>query len=142
MGNEGASLGEFQPLPATAASCAKEGPTAQVAPIPGIGGSARVVQPAAAEGFDNAAGTTTGANVFDRLLPLYTEAAAATGGQPAAGQPQNDLMRKLNRIIHMLEDQEDVRTGHVGEELVLYGFLGVFVIFIVDSFARAGKYVR
>jgi hypothetical protein len=26
--------------------------------------------------------------------------------------------------------------------LVLYCFLGVFIIFIVDSFARAGKYVR
>ncbi len=28
------------------------------------------------------------------------------------------------------------------EELVLYTFLGVFVIFVVDSFARVGKYVR
>ena len=28
------------------------------------------------------------------------------------------------------------------EELILYSFLGVFVIYIVDSFARVGKYVR
>jgi hypothetical protein len=79
------------------------------------------------------------------MLPLYAEVADNdSSSQPmgGAGQPQNDLMRKLNRIIDMLEDQEDSRTGHVAEELVLYGFLGVFVIYIVDSFARAGKYVR
>jgi hypothetical protein len=52
------------------------------------------------------------------------------------------LMQKLDQIISLLEDQRDEKTGHVTEELVLYCFLGVFIIFIVDSFARAGKYVR
>lgn len=52
------------------------------------------------------------------------------------------MMQKLDRIISLLEDQHDEKTGHVTEELVLYCFLGVFIIFIVDSFARAGKYVR
>jgi hypothetical protein len=28
------------------------------------------------------------------------------------------------------------------EEVILYSFLGVFIIFIVDSFARVGKYTR
>ena len=32
--------------------------------------------------------------------------------------------------------------AYVTEELVLYMFLGVFTIFVVDSFARAGKYTR
>ena len=45
-------------------------------------------------------------------------------------------------MIHHLEDQQDEKTDNVTEELVLYLFLGVFVIFVVDSFARAGKYTR
>jgi transcription initiation factor TFIID subunit TAF12 len=57
--------------------------------------------------------------------------------------PQKDeLLEKMNHIIHMLEEQQDEKTGNVTEELILYCFLGVFVIFVVDSFARAGKYVR
>ena len=45
-------------------------------------------------------------------------------------------------MIHLLEEQQEEKTGHVTEELILYTFLGVFVIFVIDSFARAGKYVR
>ena len=51
-------------------------------------------------------------------------------------------MRKLNYLIHMMEENKDEKTENVTEELVLYLFLGVFVIFVVDSFARAGKYTR
>ena len=45
-------------------------------------------------------------------------------------------------MVHLLEEQKDEKTDNVTEELVLYLFLGVFVIFVTDSFARAGKYVR
>ena len=45
-------------------------------------------------------------------------------------------------MIYLLEEQKNEKTGAVHEELVLYSFLGVFVIFVVDSFARAGKYTR
>jgi hypothetical protein len=148
--NSGQNLAEFQPLPATKASCASQ-PRAPASIIPGVGGMG--LQNAAAvtgtkEGFDNQVKEKVAPqtnDVFHRMLPLYAEVADNdSSSQPmgGAGQPQNDLMRKLNRIIDMLEDQEDSRTGHVAEELVLYGFLGVFVIYIVDSFARAGKYVR
>jgi hypothetical protein len=44
--------------------------------------------------------------------------------------------------VHLLEEQHNERTENVTEELVLYCFLGVFIIFVVDSFARAGKYTR
>jgi len=54
----------------------------------------------------------------------------------------NELMKKLNYMIHLLEEQQDEKTENVTEELILYLFLGVFVIFVVDSFARAGKYTR
>ena len=52
------------------------------------------------------------------------------------------LIQKLNYMISLLEDQQDEKTNNVTEEVVLYSFLGVFIIFVVDSFARVGKYVR
>ena len=52
------------------------------------------------------------------------------------------LLDKLNYMIHLLEEQQDERTGNVTEEVVLYCFLGIFIIFIIDSFVRVGKYVR
>jgi hypothetical protein len=55
---------------------------------------------------------------------------------------KDQLLDKLNYMIHLLEEQKDEKTGHVMEEVILYSFLGVFIIFIVDSFARAGKYTR
>jgi len=69
--------------------------------------------------------------------------------QPQASPPMpsysssNDLlMQKLNYVIHLLEEKQDERTNHVTEEVVLYSFLGVFIIFIVDGFTRVGKYTR
>ena len=52
------------------------------------------------------------------------------------------LTDKLNYVINLLEEQQDEKTNNVMEEVVLYSFLGIFIIFIVDSFARVGKYVR
>jgi hypothetical protein len=58
-------------------------------------------------------------------------------------EPNHDvLLKKLNYMISLLEDQQDEKTNNVTEEVVLYSFLGIFIIFVVDSFARAGKYVR
>jgi len=45
-------------------------------------------------------------------------------------------------MIHLLEEQQDQRINNVTEEIILYSFLGIFIIFIVDSFARSGKYIR
>jgi len=57
--------------------------------------------------------------------------------------PSHDvLLQKLNYMISLLEDQQDEKTGNVTEEVILYSFLGIFVIFIADTFVRAGKYVR
>jgi hypothetical protein len=54
----------------------------------------------------------------------------------------NGIMQKLNYITHILEDIQLEKTSNITEELILYSFLGVFVIFMVDSFARVGKYHR
>lgn len=52
------------------------------------------------------------------------------------------LLEKLNYMINLLEEKKDERTNNVTEEVILYSFLGIFMIFIVDSFSRVGKYVR
>jgi hypothetical protein len=59
-----------------------------------------------------------------------------------AAPTQDVLLQKLNYMISLLEDQQDEKTNNVTEEVVLYSFLGIFIIFIVDSFAKVGKYVR
>jgi len=58
------------------------------------------------------------------------------------GGARDPLLEKLNHVIHLLEEQQDDKTSHVTEEIILYFLLGVFVIFIVDSFTRLGKYTR
>jgi len=72
--------------------------------------------------------------------PYYKNAISA----PQANEypTQDVLMQKLNYMITLLEDQQDEKTNNVTEEVVLYSFLGVFIIFIADTFVRAGKYVR
>jgi len=58
------------------------------------------------------------------------------------GNSNDVLLNKINYMINLLEDQQDERTNSVTEEVVLYSFLGIFIIFVVDSFARVGKYTR
>lgn len=54
----------------------------------------------------------------------------------------NKLMEKINYMIHLLEENQNEKTNNITEEFILYSFLGIFIIFVVDSFARSGKYVR
>lgn len=77
---------------------------------------------------------------YQQYIPHYNKSASPE--TMAMDAPKDELLEKMNHIIQMLEDQQDEKTGNVTEELILYCFLGVFVIFVVDSFARAGKYVR
>jgi len=91
---------------------------------------------------------------YRRLVPTYTN--RSDNNKPYYPNPSNSsnesflspsdnnqiLIEKLNYMINLLEEQQDQKTSNVTEEVVLYSFLGVFIIFIVDSFARVGKYVR
>ena len=83
--------------------------------------------------------SVTADNYYKQYVPYYTQ---MQGSQEEVHTNKDDLMTKLNYMIHLLEEQQDEKTENVTEELVLYLFLGVFVIFVVDSFARAGKYTR
>lgn len=73
-------------------------------------------------------------NVMDEYMSYYNKINKTDN--------KDDLLAKLSYIINMLEEQQDEKTGHVMEELILYIFLGIFIIFVIDSFARASKYVR
>ena len=70
--------------------------------------------------------------------PYY--ASMGIGSSVASGS--DPVLQKLNYITHILEDIQLEKTSNITEELILYSFLGVFVIFVVDSFAKAGKYYR
>jgi hypothetical protein len=52
------------------------------------------------------------------------------------------LMEKLNYMIHLLEETHDEQTNNVLEEVILYSFLGIFIIFLIDNFVKVGRYVR
>lgn len=75
---------------------------------------------------------------YQQFVPYYNQ---ATNNANLHGS-RDELMEKLNYIVQVLEETKDEKTSNISEELVLYMFLGVFVIFVVDSFARAGKYTR
>lgn len=67
-------------------------------------------------------------------------------GSYVAPQPsidsQAELLKKLDNILYLLEEQQEDKTNLITEELILYVFLGVFIIYVLDSFVKVGKYVR
>jgi len=93
------------------------------------------------ENFENLP-STYASQYYQQYVPLSYSSQQQSQGDSGLSGSKDDLMQKMNHIIQMLEDQQDEKTGSVTEELILYCFLGVFVIFVVDSFVRAGKYVR
>jgi hypothetical protein len=94
---------------------------------------------------------------YKKMIPNYKDNSAALGIGPGLGHTRSNghsmaatydnvaqdvLLQKLNYMIHLLEEQQDEKTNNVTEEVILYSFLGIFIIFVCDSFARVGKYVR
>lgn len=84
-------------------------------------------------------------NKSDNNKNYYSQSSESSSNYSSnniSGDSNQVLIEKLNYMINLLEEQQDQKTGSVTEEVVLYSFLGVFIIFVVDSFARVGKYVR
>ncbi len=86
---------------------------------------------------------------YKKLVPNYTKSEhnknyynSNVNTNSSLGDTNQVIIDKINYMISLLEDQQDQKTGSVTEEVVLYSFLGVFIIFIVDSFSKVGKYVR
>ena len=94
------------------------------------------INPSPVEGFSQL-NSVSAQDYYKQYIPYYNKV-----NNDSSVTNQDDLMKKLNYMITLLEEERDEKTENVTEELVLYLFLGVFVIFVVDSFARAGKYTR
>jgi len=113
------------------------------------GDSTRNVDPRGTGGTATATGdrtktSTYASQYYEQFVPYAETLAnqlaaggAAAGHNSAMSGTNAALIEKLNYIIHMMEDKKDEKTGHVIEELVLYCFLGIFIIFIVDTFTNA-----
>lgn len=111
-------------------------------PVPTTEDQSRTDEAVSPEAFtqinDDQASNMNYQNYYNTYVPYYNKAANNANLHGS----KDELMKKLNYMIHLLEENKEEKTGNVTEELVLYMFLGVFVIFTVDSFARAGKYTR
>ena len=91
----------------------------------------------------NSKSSTYASKYYEQFVPyaesLANQLASGGGGANNLSGTNAALIEKLNYIIHMLEEKKDEKTGHVIEELVLYCFLGIFIIFIVDTFTQAAS---
>jgi hypothetical protein len=90
--------------------------------------------------------TPTPTNYQQAYIPpnqtFMTNSAKPYYANMGIGTSDGKLMEKINYMIHMLENMESEKTANVMEEFVLYSFTGIFIIFILDSFLKTGKYVR
>jgi hypothetical protein len=93
----------------------------------------------------NFSANDTPASVYSNYQASYGNPTLFKKEAPTAPVPairDNKLMEKINYMIQLLEEQQHEKTNNITEEFILYTFLGVFIIFVVDSFSRAGKYTR
>ena len=82
-------------------------------------------------------------NLYSNLDDSYKSNFDFTNANQQNGILSNkELLGKLDYIVHLLEEQHNEKTNHITEELILYLFLGIFIIFVLDSFARSSKYTR
>ena len=81
---------------------------------------------------------TTNRSPVETRAPYYAKMGIGATSSP----DQKKLLEKINYMIHLLELQQSEKTANVTEEFILYTFLGIFIIFIVDKFSSNGKYVR
>jgi len=81
---------------------------------------------------------TMSANYHQQYIDNYNKAIQST----TISNPNNELLKKLDNILFLLEEQKEEQTHLITEELILYVFLGVFIIYVLDSFVKVGKYVR
>ena len=102
--------------------------------------------------YSNYGNNKTNEDYYKSVLPGYTPTKnhvnrpyynnGAANAQHNDYPTQDNLIQKLNYMITLLEEQQDTKTNNVTEEVILYSFLGIFIIFMADTFVRAGKYTR
>ena len=78
----------------------------------------------------------------DNQFMLMDNQHLVEGFSKPSNNTNNEMISKLNKMIDMFEEQREIKTSKKNEEIVLYCFLGVFTIYILDSFVSIGKYSR
>ena len=74
-------------------------------------------------------------NYYRNILPSYTEL-----NKPV--EETSNLTEKLNYMISLIENQQDDKTHTTFEDILIYFFIGIFIIFLIDKFIQVGRYVR
>ena len=150
--NDGAKLADFNPPPNPAVHIKKDLQQQMKEADPPITNLANPLQmpaPTFSNRSINPYVTNNAANVTlgnyqqvytPQVTPINKPYYAAMG--ITGDSSDSKVMEKINYMIHLLENMENEKTANVTEEFVLYTFLGVFVIYVLDSFSRSGKYVR
>ena len=143
--NDGQGLVDFKPPPMPEMNMKKNIPTARVAdePIDPPTNSLQIPIPMIPKGSNPYYPSHHNLSNYQTVYqapdtPYYNT--IGLGNQSM--ESSSKLMDKINYMIHLLEGQENEKTANVTEEFILYTFLGVFIIYVVDSFSRGGKYVR
>lgn len=138
--NGDSKMGEFKPPPTPSINVKKDmdkTPSFQYTP-PSYSNISNTLKDANGPYIANDSGNYS--NYTQSYQPAIIKPYYANMGLGSSGD--NKLMEKINYMIHLLEEQQLEKTNHITEEFILYTFLGVFIIFIVDSFSRSGKYTR
>jgi hypothetical protein len=71
--------------------------------------------------------------------PYYTK---SMGNNNNNALFEDKILDKIQYLTHLMEEMQHEKTTNITEEFILYTMLGVFVIYVVDSFTRIGKYTR
>lgn len=145
----GDGLADFVPVAAPKGPTNRNNTLADLLPV-SEGFESTLLQRAAGIGNNEYSPNNSGEETLSNYMKIYEPGTSGLLGKPYYASMgiapnstnDNNVMQKLNYITHILEDIQMEKTSNITEELILYSFLGVFVIFVVDSFAKAGKYYR
>jgi hypothetical protein len=74
--------------------------------------------------------------------PKINSVPSYSGNATSLPRTDDKLLDKINYMIHLLEEQANEKTNNVMEEFVMFSLVGVFLIYVLDSFSRSGKYTR
>lgn len=154
--NAGSNLPDFKPMQESFES---EMPNAPIVINGGVGGdigvshsssSSSSVSPQStiyAPSYNLGGNYASYQNAYNQRIPTPTNVNISAGvreyGSSVNGGLSNEkLMERVNYMIRLLEEQKMEKTNYVMEEFIMYTFLGVFMVYVCDSFASYGKYTR
>jgi hypothetical protein len=128
------SLANFEPLP---------NPNLQIKQdFPPIEENGIKYNPNHHEAFSNYNHAYDGQTTYNSKEQMQGNATTPSQRAQLSHINSDKIMEKINYMIHMLEQQQHEKTENITEEFILYSFLGIFVIYVCDSFSRGGKYIR